>query len=428
MSTDLCPDITDCHRRVRLALRFGWTLAEVYGRFEQKPPPDTQPKTPTLFLSRSKLSPSEFLWSAVLRLIYLSKELFAPFTASGDTDNRDGLDVLPGCPTGLRELVETMEGRMPGNARLPKERALLDEVDRWSRQIWGLLDAEEPLVAGAARLGAVLADAFHSWPYPQPRKSEEGNPTGGGEMGWKTELNSDRLTDAVRQVRLVEHCLSPHVGPILRHSLWEWSIAGELTRSKAGQLQIAFPFLYHLRGWGLVRRWRERKKTTVPILQSLSLDEERSLWRYFSNQMATWELLISDRPVAQLLVPGDWRCVRLWAFGLFVVALLVCFAAACFGLYILLSLLFQCLSMVPAFPKFSGSVDEQLALIAAVFGALGFLAGLLHEGWAWAGRLRKSIFDWVILRKLTQRGLRSWDGRGKPLGLIWLQRIFRAQD
>ena len=312
---------------------------------------------------------------------------------------------------------------MPGNGKLPKVEAVYNDLNQWSRMVWATLDAENPLLAEAATLGARLADTFWQWRFPageQPTSSKQ---------TWQHLLKPKRMTAIIRQVRQVETHLPAHVGPMLRHSLWEWGIAGELTRSSSGQLRIAHPFLHRLRSlrWARTLR-RRRKKAASREPPELTLEEERFLWKRLRHQMVAWEHLVFNRPLAHLLRPSDWRQVRWLSLGLYAGAILLFTAGG--GLLVggLVWLVSRFLGYVLPFLAAPTEFKDQVTLATTIVAVLAFLFAQMRQGLVRLRHLYDGIYHWVMMRKLQQRGLRAWDGRTKPLRWIWLQHLLRAED
>jgi hypothetical protein len=449
----ISPDSPPAQDRIWLALRFGWTLAEICGRLAENPPPDTPPASTRLFLSDLNPSPNERLWAAVQRLIYLTHQLFPPEDTQGrggsqpsevqpspaslevkeeeikvEQDEGRPLELEPGStslaiPGCLNDLLQRLEKRMPGAGKLPKVEDMYRDLNPWSRRIWGRLDAEDPLLAEAATLGARLADTFWQWPYPA------GQPPAPGKHTWQHMLKQERLNRLIRSVRTVEAHLPAHVGPMLRHSLWEWSIVGELGRSDSGALEIMFPFWYNLRSLNWARRLRRRRIDEVarPPLE-VGLGEDQALWKQLLNQVTTWEHLVFNRPLGHLLRPSDWRQVRRVTLGLYAAMLVAITAGGALLVAGLIWLVSEFLVALLPFLAAPTEFKDQLTLATTIVVVLAFLFTQLRQGLGRLRHLHDGIYQWVMMRKLQQRGLRTWDGQTKPLAWIWLQRLLRAED
>jgi hypothetical protein len=210
--------------RVTLALRLGWTLAEVYGRLQQDLLfRSTSDVGQRLFLSDLNPTSGERLWVAIQRLAYLHHQLFPPPKASA-TPAAAGSSAGADPPTALSvaypavalDLQERVQRKMlTGRGRLPRPEAVYTELNQWGRQIWAVLDAEDPVLGEAANLGARLADTFWELQFPTRDRQPSAKRT------WQHLLRSQRLNATLRQVRQVEAHLPALVGPMLRHSLWE---------------------------------------------------------------------------------------------------------------------------------------------------------------------------------------------------------------
>lgn len=405
-------------------MRFGWTLAEVHGRLRQQILwPDPSRRLNRLFLSDLNPASGERFWVATKRLVYLAHHLFPPPEASPDESQCPPPGSVE-CPHDLNDLLERADRSiMAGRGKLPRTQATRYRLSQWSRQVWATLDAEDPLLSEAATLGARLADTF--WQVRFPAKGQQIP----DKESWKYMLKSRRTIATIRQVRPVEGHLPAHVGPMLRHSLWEWDIAGELTRSRSGGLEIIYPFLYHLRsvGWarGLRRRWM-RGRDTSP---DLTLEEEQALWKQLKSQMIVWEHMVFNRPLAQLLRPSDWRQTR-WLTTQVVYAVIIVLVAM--GGALLVGGIFRLVAdLVGHFlPSLAAPTEfkDQLTLAGILVAVLGFLATQLRQALRRLRHLYDAIYTWVVGRKLEQRSLRPWNGQAKPLRWIWIQRLLRAED
>ncbi|RMG99331.1 MAG: hypothetical protein D6706_05620 [Chloroflexi bacterium] len=409
--------------RVWLALRFGWTLAEVYGRLHENPPPDTQKSFDRLFLSDLNPSPNERLWTATHRLLYLTQQLFPPATENSPSVYPQ-LSDISNYPAPINDLLERTKQRiLTGRGKLPRVEAIYTELNQWSRQIWAILDAEDPLLAEAATLGARLADTFWQWRFPIKGQATHRR------QGWEYLLKPQRITSTIRQVRQVEPHLPPHVGPMLRHSLWEWGIAGQLERSDSGQLKIAYSFRYNLRICGLMRVWRRRvMKTNPPPQVQLNHREEQELWKQLQNQMIVWERLVFNHPLSRLLRPSDWRQVRWTAFILYAFTVALLTVGVVLLVMGIICLVGKGLGLAGPYLAIPTGFQEQLTLVSTLLAAFAFLATQFRRSLDWLRHLYDSIYRWVMTRKLEQRSLRAWNGQTKSLFWIWVQRLLRAED
>jgi hypothetical protein len=432
--------------RVWLALRFGWTLAEVYGRLAEDPLVDTPSASKRLFISDLNPTPNERLWAATKRLAYLTRQLFPPSkkpqakpssaeaaanSSSSSEDRTEGEQTGEQhepesieCPKSIDTILQSVEQRLlTYQGKLPRASDLYAELNQWSRQVWATLDAEDPLFSAAATLGARLADTFWQWRFPgseQPAPAEK--------QTWKHLLKSQRMIATIRQVREVEKHLPAHVGPMLRHSLWEWGIAGELGRSPAGRLQIAHSTLYQFRSQGWARALRHRRMKNHSQIPQLTNEEQVALWKQLQNQMVAWENLAMNQPVSRLLRPSDWRQVHWQSIGLYAAALLLVGIGGGALVAGFVWLAGQVLGVLLPFLAAPKDFKDQLTLASTIVAVLAFLLTQFRRGLGQLHTLYDSTRTWVMMRKLEQRGLRAWDGRIKPLRWIWLQRLLRAED
>jgi hypothetical protein len=415
--------------RVWLALRLGWTLAEVYGRLAENPPPDTASSSARLFLSDLNPTPNERLWAATQRLVYLVNQLFPPKKKEQGENERALVDsepdsvasvALPGC---IGDLLQSLQQRMPGRGKLPRAADLFDDLNQWSRQTWATLDAEKPVLAEAATLGARLADTY--WQLSFPRYGQRDD----SEQIWQHMLKKERMNAMIRQVRQVEAYLPTHTGPMLRHSLSEWGITGQLGRSPSGKLKIVSPLLYNLRNLRWAQTWRRsRMKVLEKSPLYMSTGEEKALWKQLQNQWVVWEHLISNRPTTYLLLPSDWRHVRWVTLILYALAVIIILTVGTALFALSTGLVSQILDyLLPRLAK-PKEFKDQLSLVSTLAVLLGFLAAQIRHSWEWMQNRYDAIRNWVMMRKLQQRSLHIWNGRTKSLFWIWLQRLLRGED
>jgi len=417
--------------RIWLALRFGWTLAEVYGRLSENPPPDTASSSTRLFVSDLNPTPNERLWIATRRLIYLAGQLFPAHKPEEQSEEQAAQERakpgLPETPACIADLLQHLEERMPGSGKLPGPAAVYDDLNRWSRQIWAALDAEDPFLAEAATLGARLADTFWQLPFPTRQRSDA--ETQAWQARWRGLLKSQRMNTIIGHLWQVEAHLPAHVGPTLRHSLWEWGIAGQLTRNPSGRLEISWPFLYGFRSlrWAQsLRRMLSRRRHRPPV--SLSLQEEQALWKQIQRQVVTWEHLIFNRPVDYLLLPSDWRHIRWVTMILYALAILLILTAGAALVALTIVYVSRVVGFLLPFLDQPTDFKDQLTLVSTLAAVLAFLVTQFRRALQRLRQVDDLFRHWVTMRKLEQRGLRAWNGRVKPLRWIWLQRILRAES
>ena len=396
--------------RIRLALRFGWTIVAVYGRLKQGMLwKRTAPKAPRLFISHFDPTSGEELWTETRRLLAIAETLF------------DGADLAP--PPLIAGLPATMEALIREEKEaLPPEDEIFRALNHWSRRCWAALDTEDTIIAEAGSLGGSLADTFwHLQPYwdrtePAPSETLEGM------------LNSERLIKLIRKIRHVEPYLPKGFGQMLRHSLWEWDVMNDLTRDALGELKIAYPLLYNMRSWQWVRRWRERRMKKKGIHPpDLKAKERERLWKRMQTQVTVWNRLVFDRSVNPMMRPTDWRWVR-WIscilYAIFAALLIGAGMAVFVGLVIggrwAVTRVFQ--TSPPS------EFQDWLALGSASVAVVTFLITQLRNGAHGLRQLYRWVYDWVFARKMDQRTLTAWNGEEKPVFWIAIQRWLRAED
>jgi len=386
-------------------------MAEIYGRLRQSPLwKRTPPKAPRLFISHLNPTSGELVWAATRRLLSLSTELF----------KAEGMKP----PILIIDLPAQMEALVEGASEdLPTEEEVFDALNRWSRRCWARLDTEDAVLAEAASLGASLADTF--WHMCPPFRKSQPAP---GET-WDRLLKSQRLNNLIRYVRSVESYLPRGFGRMLRHSLWEWDITGDLVRTPEGELRIAYPLLYALRSWYGIRKLRRRlmkKQGFTP--PELTHKERKNLWHQLEKQVAVWDRLLFDRSVGQMLRPSDWRRVRWTSRGLYALSAFALVVGGTLAFFYLVKAGQQvAIWLLPKIEPPAGFQDW-LALGGALISMLGFLTAQLRRGAQGFRQLYRSIYEWVLACRMDQRALRAWNGKEKSTLLIALQRLMRAED
>lgn len=408
--------LTGQEDRVLLALRLGWTMAEVCGRLRhpvlwQRTPP----QIPRLFIGDLSPTSGEQLWTATHRLLVLWHRLF-------ESQPRGGSACAPS--EAVAELPERMEVLMGGGAGSPPPaEGIYAELNRWSRDCWAQLDAEASVLAESAVLGASLADTF--WHMQPPGRAT----TPSRKQTWRYLLGPERLIALLRAVRRIEPWLPEHVGRMLRHSLWEWSIARELTLSRSGRVKIACPVLYALRGLyplRSLRRWAMKKRGVR--LPELAAEQEKHLWTQLRKQMLMWECLVFARPVAQIIRPSDWRWVRWVSVGVYAVSTVLFVAAGSLFLLGVVIIARQAMEPILSLLDPPRQLGDWLAWGSALIAVAAFVGTQVQRSARRLRALYATIHGWVLACKLDQRSLQAWDGRTKSVGLIWLQRLLRAED
>jgi hypothetical protein len=129
-----------------------------------------------------------------------------------------------------------------------------------------------------------------------------------------------------------------------------------------------------------------------------------------------------------MLRPSDWRQVRLLTLALYLAAIVFITGLGAVFLAWLVRLLSRLMGFLLPFLETPADFSDQLALITAVVAVLAFLITQFRHGWGRLRHLYQATYEWVMLRKLEQRGLRAWDDHTKPILWIWLQRLLRAED
>jgi hypothetical protein len=288
--------------RIKLALRLGWVLAEVYGRMTQPnirwqtmfSKPSVYPVS-RLFLSTRQPNNGEALYVDLQLLIYLVEKLYPPVNNSSEyklyNDSR--------LPKSISDFVEQINAKMLNheNAKMlnhendsvvPSSNTFHD-LNHWSKQIWAVMSAEDTRLADAATLGAGLADTYWQW------RLQKNNPK--KEQKWEKLLSRERMLMMIKRLRQVEDYLPGHTGATLRHSIWEWSRSVSIIR----------------------------KNTDYKFDQN----NEEEIKNNLKKQLDIWEDLIFDRPIEYYLRYRDVLFIRVSTFISYIIIVFSCTVIVC---------------------------------------------------------------------------------------------------
>lgn len=384
-------------RRVLLALRLGWAFAEVGGRLKEANLQwqDDSKAAQRLFISHPMPTSGESLAVFLKHLLALWALLFPH-------DEKSPPPCEP--PQYLRELVKQME-HWSSKASKPSldAKKAFEALNEWSRACWIHLETESPVLRDAASLGASLGDTFCMF-----QRTLDGQPPV-NEASWRYLLSAGRIYHLIEDVRRVEPYLPQDTGALLRHSLWEWGIANDLGRTKAGKLRIAHP-------WD----WARLKKHHSDAIQELCPDEEKQLKKNLGAQHRLWGDLLAGRLPA--LRPRDLRLVRFVSGALFVPIAGLLGGLTVGGVVMVLALAYHLAVWLFTLLAPLAEIKDWLAIGGAAAAVLGFFGPLLWRWSRWVLGLYDRIEHQVRLARLKQKTLHRWDGKNKPLGLIiWQQ-------
>jgi hypothetical protein len=318
-------------------------------------------------------------------------------------------------PTAIRDfLQEAAQKLSPEGDKSPLAEARIAELfttlNTWSRTCWVHLGAASPLLSEAATLGGSLADTYWAMQLPPDAKSPVQEDTRVKAQTWRGLLAPNRLHALIEDVYAVEAQLPADVGSVLRHTLWEWGIADDLTRDDAGHLQIADPSAW--------RRLTKRHRREVKELQP---EEERALYAHLEDQQRQWRRLVFAGDVA--LEPTDRRHLRLLAGLCYILEVVTLFILTVLALLGLSWLAYQI--GVWLFPQIQrpDTVEDWLKIGGALTAVATFVGTQL---WRWGKmilNLYDEIADWWRVVKEKQRSLRPWNGKPKAAWLIALQQL-----
>lgn len=386
-------------QRVQLSMQFGWAIVAAKGCLDT-PLYWTRSleMAPRLFISHPKPNSGEAFWRALRRALALGDGLFPA--------SKDAPSACPPPELLSEDLTQEMKSLLQdgGELGISTER-IVEALNHWSRECWVQLSSESPILSEAASLGGSLADTYwHLSPQEEgPTRKET----------WRYLLSWRRLNRLIAQTRRVEAYLPENVGRLLRHSLWEWGIAGTLSRKKSGELRIAHPL-----------RWAFLNKKFSEAVE-LTPEEEKTLQTNLRQQAEIWKDLISGR-IPQLK-PSDWRELRVITWLAY--ALTIVFQVALVGTLIL-GLLYVISLIAPWLTAHIEAPDEfgnWLDLVATLTATLGLVAPQL---WRWAKKathLYDSLYNWFKMGELKQRSLHRWNGKSKSILIIWLQELLLAK-
>jgi hypothetical protein len=180
------------------AVQLGWLVVETFGRLrryersKRKPRRRAGEQTRRFAFSNNELtSLDELLWS-INQLHHRVTKL--------------SLDLPPAPLPPGQELEQQLD-----NDELDLD-ALHEELDEWSKQVWGLLNVEDGVMGRAFSYGGSLADTY--WHAA---------------MDWSDEKSVARLLSRYRlgyiatQSDRIAVALPPYIAPALQYSLRKWS-------------------------------------------------------------------------------------------------------------------------------------------------------------------------------------------------------------
>lgn len=435
--------------RIWLALRLGWTLSQVYGRLTQpnirwanlfSAPPDKP--VVRLFLSTREPDTGEAIWADMQSLIYLVQQLY-PVTQ--DKNNNTQLSDIRQPPESVDKFLLTAKQVMLiGDGKFSMPKNFYSDLNHWSRDLWAILDAEDPLLAEAATLGGGLADTFWQWRL----QKHDPHP----EQTWQKLLKPARLRMMIKRVRQIEDHLPTHVGPTLRHSIWEWSKAADdgtlldfspplsseekniLTDINARNKKINHRLSELAESPASSQEELETLKQERTKLDKVGekLQAEGNLRVHFKEQLMIWEDLVFNRPIAYHLNAVDWWAIRLLALIFYVIAAASVIVIPALLIYGLISITSSLLSIFgdPLLNWLGGltEFDDQLKLVTAVIAVLAFLLTQFRKVTDWMKQLYPSIYNWFFISKLIQRTFHSWDNQSKALIEIWWRRLWLGDN
>ncbi|MFQ5614628.1 MAG: hypothetical protein ACE5H9_21105 [Anaerolineae bacterium] len=307
-----------------------------------------------------------------------------------------------------------------GQSDILSSQAVYERLESWSLMTLARMEAVSGTLAMAFTFGGDLADTF--WGMRAPPRYQ---PQGKARDSWHTLLDRERVLRLIRRGRRLQPHLSTSVGLALRHSLWEWNLARELSYSEVtGSLSVVYPGLHRWRALSGLRWLRERLKRDHRPPETLPPAQEKALHDRLSRQAETWaDLIHGTREPTEHLKPSDWRAVSWLAAGMSLVTTTVILALIVIAVVLLIRLATLVYSRFAAQIALPTGFSEQWTLVTTLVAvALGLVtqAGRVLRGLASLYRRGRS---WLVERKVEQRTLFSWDGRIKPFFFLILEGI-----
>jgi hypothetical protein len=313
------------------AMQLGWLVVETFGRlarFERAPQKPTRRKgektRPFAYSVNESLSLDELVWCVnQLHTLYQSLEF----------DEKTPLPILR-----EKELVKKLEG---DGFDLD---ALQSELDLWSKNVWGSLNAKFGLAAQAFFFGGGLANTY--WHTILVWSDDKA----------LTEfLNHHRLDYLATQFDLISEELPEYLADALVHSLRKWSTLDLAAVDRA--------------------RLKER------------LEAQQNVWR---------DLLLEKRKPESYLREKHRRRIRTISLGVQVL----------FAAVLLLVVFLAGREVGSLFP--SDSSQDLASFFAALSGFIVVIGGLTTQFSAWIKTIGKTAAEWMKRRLIFRNTFRDW--------------------
>ena len=315
-----------------VALQLGWLVVEIFGRFArfqrapQKPAKRKGEKArPFAYSVNGSLSLDELVWSMnQLHALYQSIELV----------ERPPLPFLR-----EKELIKKLEG---GGVDLD---VLQGELDVWSKNIWGLLNAQYGSAAQSFFFGGSLANTY--WHTT---------------IVWSDEkvlrefLNPYRLDYLATQLESISDDLPIYLADAIANSLRKWSSIElqSVTRDKL----------------------KER------------LDSQQNVWR---------DLLLEKRRPESYLRSKDYKSIRGYSLGIQIL----------FSLFLILIIFLAGQKVGSLFP--SDDTNDVASFFAALSSFIVVIGGLLTQFSSWTKAIGKAVAEWRKRQLIFNATFRNWE-------------------
>lgn len=388
-----------------LAMRLGWTTAELLGRLRRgyrprKRPVHDEDYAPRLSVSRGQpTGAGEQVWLAARRLVDLSEGLALwPHPLS------------PGAGHPIKDLPTRIESWLEGDdsgALTPA--GLWETLNDWSLDAWSRLHVQDDSLARAFTAGMSLADTYWSLRRP-PRAGTKD--TRLRRERWDEPLRFRRLAEEQRRLKEIAGDLPAGISDILRRHLRHWSIGTELVRDD-GQLTRVHWLRRPSHRLGILHR-----RTPAAKIPELDRDEEQAIQAALERQAKIWRDLIFGLRTPESYLYLRERAWLAWlARALFLLLLLVPLGAIAVTVVSLASVWLGGVAVPTLFSAVENTVDQApvtawndlLKLLSTLLTTIGaFVVGIRPLA-RWFQEAYLRIHHEVTVFMVAQRTLSPWD-------------------
>ncbi len=449
------PVVSD-DRLILLALRLGWTISEFLGRTRQYfALPDKDKKSnrdlcgfadyeaPRFTYSDGVRSSEGAWWQSAIRLAALAEALNL-------LDDRETSNKIRAFPDRVFKLTypALVNPRPEADEALDisfSPRYCYEILEPWCRQVDLTLNTKDERASLAFTVGGEIADTFWFMRFQDPSSfassgaasdtiSVWGSARNWGKYdSWHQLLNHKRLNVIIDRLKVFESELPNSIGPILRFSLFRWSIAHGLTYRKKG-LTLEYEWLwhtFHALPWLMTLRNRRievvLKRFGRPLekesgmLENLEVKDEGKLYRKLRKQSQEWQRLILGEKLPQNYLKATDRFNVTWqSVAIYLILLtLIVHITAIIGYFLVLILggwvthmgnfIISGLTPTTTQPQaLKDSFEIAKIIVPWLAGLTAFIGGVLRGVWQGAVGLYPRIRDWLVQRKIERNVWVSW--------------------